>query len=115
MDARRDRLHARQSDGAALLGRRTLQPGELQGDAGHAPRRKGPDQAPAARRALHHGVHAGTSLIHAVLSSALAAALVLAAAGAADAQLFLGSRPNPELTVGPLFLRATVSPQRPDL
>ena len=45
----------------------------------------------------------------------LTAAFVLAAAGAAHAQLFLGSRPNPELTVGPLFVRATASPQQPEI
>jgi hypothetical protein len=44
------------------------------------------------------------------LPLALAALLVIAAAGAADAQLFLGSRPNPQLTVGPLFVAATVTP-----
>jgi hypothetical protein len=42
--------------------------------------------------------------------SALAALAVLGAAGAAHAQLFLGSRANPELTVGPLFVTATVTP-----
>jgi hypothetical protein len=41
---------------------------------------------------------------------ALAALLVLAAAGAAHAQLFIGSRPNPELSVGPVIVRASVTP-----
>ncbi len=45
-----------------------------------------------------------------VAASALAALLVVGAAGAAHAQLFLGSRPNPELSVGPLFVTATVTP-----
>jgi len=45
----------------------------------------------------------------------LAAVVVLTAAGAAHAQLFLGSRANPELTVGPVFVRATVSPRTPQL
>jgi len=35
---------------------------------------------------------------------------VIGAAGAAHAQLFLGSRANPELAVGPLFVTATVTP-----
>jgi hypothetical protein len=43
-------------------------------------------------------------------SCALAALLVLGAAGSAHAQLFLGSRPNPALAVGPLFVTATVTP-----
>ena len=41
---------------------------------------------------------------------ALAVLLALGAASAADAQLFLGSRPNPAFTVGPLFVTATVTP-----
>jgi len=44
------------------------------------------------------------------LSLALAALLVMGAAGTAHAQLFLGSRPNPPLTVGPLFVTASTSP-----
>ena len=43
-------------------------------------------------------------------ASALAALLVVATAGAAPAQLFLGARPGSELTVGPLFVTATVKP-----
>lgn len=50
-----------------------------------------------------------------IRACALAALCVLGAAGAAHAQLFLGSRPNPELTVGPLFLRATVNPLEHDV
>ena len=46
-----------------------------------------------------------------VRACALAALLVGGVAGAAHAQLFIGSRPNPELSVGPLFLIATVTPQ----
>ena len=40
-------------------------------------------------------------------------ALVVAAAtpGAAHAQVFLASRSNPEFTIGPLFVRATVTPE----
>jgi len=41
---------------------------------------------------------------------ALAGLLLLAAPGAAGAQVFLGSRPHPELTIGPLFVRASVTP-----
>jgi hypothetical protein len=41
----------------------------------------------------------------------LAAVLVLSAAAPAHAQLFLGSRPQPPFTVGPLFVRATVTPK----
>lgn len=42
----------------------------------------------------------------------LAAALlaVLAAASPARAQVFFASRPNPDFTIGPLFVRASVSP-----
>ena len=43
-------------------------------------------------------------------AGALAAMLVLGAAGAAHAQIFLGDRANPELTVGPLFVTATITP-----
>jgi hypothetical protein len=43
-------------------------------------------------------------------ASVLAALLVGATSGAAPAQLFLGSRPDPQLTVGPLFVTATVTP-----
>jgi hypothetical protein len=34
----------------------------------------------------------------------------MAGAGRADAQVFLAARPNPEFTIGPLFVRATVTP-----
>jgi hypothetical protein len=40
----------------------------------------------------------------------LAALLVATAASPAQAQVFLASRPNPEFTIGPLFVRATVTP-----
>ncbi len=46
-----------------------------------------------------------------VRACALAALLLVGAAGAAHAQLFLGSRANPELSVGPLFVTATVTPK----
>jgi len=45
------------------------------------------------------------------MAGALAALLVVGAAGTAHAQLFLGSRANPELSVGPLFVRASVTPK----
>jgi hypothetical protein len=41
----------------------------------------------------------------------IAALLLLAAPGATEAQVFLAARPNPEFTVGPLFVRATVTPE----
>ena len=34
----------------------------------------------------------------------------MAGAGRASAQVFLAARPNPEFTIGPLFVRATVTP-----
>lgn len=40
----------------------------------------------------------------------LAALLSLAAPGAAHAQLFIGSRPDPPFTIGPLFVVASVTP-----
>ena len=40
----------------------------------------------------------------------LLAILLAGAPAAADAQVFLASRPNPEFTIGPLFVRATVTP-----
>jgi hypothetical protein len=40
----------------------------------------------------------------------LALALIAGAPGAAQAQLFFGSRPNPGFTIGPLFIRANVTP-----
>ena len=40
----------------------------------------------------------------------LAALIVASAPGGAHAQLFLGSRANPGLSVGPLFVKATVTP-----
>src|SRR5947209_20632578 len=40
------------------------------------------------------------------------AVLVLAAAPTvAEGQIFLASRPSPEFTIGPLFVRATVTPE----
>ncbi|HXH83795.1 MAG TPA: hypothetical protein VNN07_12830 [Candidatus Tectomicrobia bacterium] len=42
---------------------------------------------------------------------ALAAALLAAAPGAADAQMFLAARPHPPFQVGPLLVRATVTPE----
>jgi hypothetical protein len=45
-----------------------------------------------------------------LLAFALAVLLVGGAAGPSHAQLFLGSRPSPELTVGPVFVTATVKP-----
>ena len=39
-----------------------------------------------------------------------AVALLLLAGGSAHAQVFIASRPNPEFTIGPLFIRATVTP-----
>jgi len=44
-------------------------------------------------------------------ASMLALAILAAAPGAASAQVFLASRPNPEFTIGPLFVRATVTPE----
>jgi hypothetical protein len=41
---------------------------------------------------------------------ALAGLLSLAAPGAAHAQLFLASRPDPTFAIGPLFVQATVTP-----
>ena len=38
------------------------------------------------------------------------AGLLLAVPGTARAQVFLGSRPNPDLAIGPLFVRASVTP-----
>jgi hypothetical protein len=38
--------------------------------------------------------------------------LAASAPGAAWAQVFLASKPNPEFTIGPLFVRATVTPDR---
>jgi hypothetical protein len=40
----------------------------------------------------------------------LLALLLVAAPGAAQAQIFLATRPNPDFTIGPLFVRATVTP-----
>ena len=39
------------------------------------------------------------------------AALLLVAPVAAEGQVFLASRPNPEFTIGPLFVRASVTPE----
>ncbi|PYN74491.1 MAG: hypothetical protein DMD96_30265 [Candidatus Rokuibacteriota bacterium] len=41
----------------------------------------------------------------------LIALLLAAAPGIADGQVFLASRSNPEFTLGPLFVRATVTPE----
>src|SRR5262249_4530510 len=41
----------------------------------------------------------------------LALAIVAAAPGIATAQVFLASKPNPEFTIGPLFVRATITPE----
>src|SRR5216117_793747 len=117
MDARRDRVHAHEGHRSALLRRRALQPRGLPGDAGHAPRREGAEQTPAARRALHDRVHAGARLTFRLVNGldrpwrsivsgsvrawALAALVVVGTAGVAHAQLFLGSRPDTELAVGP--------------
>lgn len=43
--------------------------------------------------------------------SALAAVLLCALPCSAHAQLFLASRPNPPFSIGPLFVRASVTPQ----
>jgi hypothetical protein len=51
----------------------------------------------------------GTHAIH-VRARIVAALLLTAAPGAAQAQVFLATRPNPGFTVGPLFVRATVTP-----
>ncbi|MGH7356964.1 MAG: hypothetical protein ACRELS_20595 [Candidatus Rokuibacteriota bacterium] len=40
----------------------------------------------------------------------LAAVLALLPAAAADAQVFIASKPNPAFTIGPLFVRASVTP-----
>ncbi len=40
----------------------------------------------------------------------LAAVLALLSAADADAQVFIASKPNPEFTIGPLFVRASVTP-----
>lgn len=40
----------------------------------------------------------------------LAAVLALLPAAVADAQVFIATKPNPEFTIGPLFVRASVSP-----
>jgi len=42
---------------------------------------------------------------------ALAALLLGAARGVAHAQIFFGARPNPTFTLGPLFVRASVTPR----
>ncbi len=44
-------------------------------------------------------------------ASALAAALLSALPAIAHAQLFLASQPDPPFTIGPLFVRASISPQ----
>src|SRR5215475_674205 len=37
--------------------------------------------------------------------------LAASSPGVAQGQVFLASRPNPEFTIGPLFVRATVKPE----
>ena len=54
-------------------------------------------------------------LLSIVRAGLLAVLIVTGTAGAAHAQLFLGSRANPELTVGPVFVRAAVTPLALDL
>lgn len=49
-------------------------------------------------------------MIPAGVRLALAAALLAAAATAADAQVFLASRPHPDFRIGPLFVRAAIVP-----
>ena len=46
-----------------------------------------------------------------VIRAWIAAMLLVAAPGAAGAQVFLASRPNPEFMVGPLFVRLAVTPE----
>src|SRR5262245_65544642 len=41
----------------------------------------------------------------------IAGLLLLAAPGAVEGQVFLAARPNPVFTVGPLFVRANVTPE----
>ena len=36
--------------------------------------------------------------------------LLAATPGAIEAQVFLATRPHPDFTIGPLFVRATVTP-----
>ena len=43
-------------------------------------------------------------------SVVLAVVLALLPAAVADAQVFIATKPNPEFTIGPLFVRASVSP-----
>lgn len=49
------------------------------------------------------------------LALGVAGLALLASPVAADAQIFLASRPHPEFTVGPLFVRATVTPALGDV
>ena len=49
-------------------------------------------------------------LVRATAAALLAAVAVAAAPSAAGAQVFIASRPNPPFTVGPLFVRASVTP-----
>src|SRR5207245_8594708 len=72
------------------------------------PRRPGPgppDQAEPAGPGLRDG--------RPVSLAAWILALLLAASApeVAEGQVFLASRPNPEFTIGPLFVRATVAPE----
>src|SRR3989441_2786403 len=94
---------------ALLAGR----PGEHAGagvHAGHAPRIRGDQEEAAARGARGPGV-----LPRAIVSPArvllLAALLVTAAPAAAPAQVFVASKPHPQFEIGPLFVRASVSPK----
>ena len=47
----------------------------------------------------------------ATMIRAWVAGLLLLAPGAVEGQVFLASRPNPEFTIGPLFVRANVTPE----
>lgn len=48
-------------------------------------------------------------------AAALAALLLTTSAAPVSAQLFFATRPNPEFRVGPLFVRAQVTPERDDI
>jgi hypothetical protein len=50
-----------------------------------------------------------------LVRAGLVAALLLAVPAVADAQLFLAAQPHPEFMVGPLFLRANVTPALGDI
>ena len=80
-----------------------------------APSHDHPAEATArsARTRLRRGASAGRvrSLRSAWTVPALAAALLCARPGLARAQLFLASHPSPRFTIGPLFVRASITPQ----